>query len=73
MDPVIVNGFVALTGVASALSIAYVDVTNVQLALGGYAIFVLGYSIRKLGTVPVRRAPPVSRVVHKPNHRGDSL
>jgi len=51
MDPRLVNGLVALTGIASAVAIAYVDDAEAKVALLGYAFTVLGYCTRRFGDV----------------------
>lgn len=52
MHPVVVNGLIALTGIASAVAAVYVPDAEVKTALGGYAVFVLGYAIRRFGDAP---------------------
>lgn len=49
MDPRLVNGLVALTGVAAAVAAAYVDDVDSRIALVGYACAVFGYCKRRFG------------------------
>ena len=73
MDPVIVNGFVALTGVAAGVACAYVPTGDVRLAMGGYAVFVLGYVIQRFGSVNARPVKALSRGMQgKSNSRVDA-
>ena len=58
MHPVIVNGFIALTGIASGVACSYAA-GDVKLALGGYTIFVLGYVVKRFGDESYR--PEIER------------
>lgn len=51
MDHRLVNGLIALTGIASAIACAYVEDDGTKVALMGYAFTVLGYCKRRVGDV----------------------
>ena len=48
MNPTIVNGLVAITGIFAAIGSNYTE-GNASDALLTYAVFVLGYAIRRFG------------------------
>lgn len=58
MHPVVVNGLVAITGIGAGVASMYVD-GQVGVALGAYAIFVLGYVTKRFGDASYR--PEIER------------
>lgn len=51
MDPRLVNGLVALTGIAAAVAAIFSD-ADTRLELGAYACTTLGYCIKRYGDLP---------------------
>ncbi len=56
MHPVVVNGMVALTGIVAGVATAYVPAGDVRIELGAYAMFVLGYVVKRFGDESYRPA-----------------
>ena len=54
MDPVVVNGLIALTGIAAGVATGYVE-GDVQLAMAGYVILVFGYLKQRFGDEKKKR------------------
>lgn len=55
MNPTVVNGIVAMTGICAAIGSAHTE-GNASDALLTYAVFVLGYAVKRFGDRPPRRS-----------------